>query len=294
MTWDALLRVVGAGIAIFAGGRSKRVVLVALASTGLSVAVWGTAATSSPSPYRAGVPVLVFALAAAGLFFATWPPLVGAAMVAGTALAVPACLATAFHVRNQGPFEMWTTGLTMLAGLSVLGAEASRANAEAGWRRALYGLLAVLLPSGLVVGLTSLNALSRQATTLTGRLAAPAAALAVALLSWLGASLGELRRVRRELLEEVRLGLLPQEDAAVLSVPWKRFFEKRFGRRDERRRYVESALLLAVARQQQRRRSGEAERLRQLEVLTFRTRVRRTLEARAARRYSSSDEIPRE
>ena len=59
--------------------------------------------------------------------------------------------------------------------------------------------------------------------------------------------------------------------------------DPRFGRADERREYVRAALLLAVARQQQRRRSGEAIRLRQLEVLSFRTRLRRALEVRAER-----------
>ncbi len=68
-----------------------------------------------------------------------------------------------------------------------------------------------------------------------------------------------------------------------MRLPWTRGFEKRFGRTDERREYVRSALLLAAARHQQRRRTGEAVRLRQLEVLTFRTRLRRTQDARAAR-----------
>ena len=69
----------------------------------------------------------------------------------------------------------------------------------------------------------------------------------------------------------------------ALRLPWTRGFEKRFGRPDERREYVRSALLLAVARHQQRHRTGEAERLRQLEVLTFRTRLKRTQDARASR-----------
>ena len=103
----------------------------------------------------------------------------------------------------------------------------------------------------------------------------------------------EWRRTARELAEEVALGLLPAEDAAVLAVPWKRAREARFGRADERREYVRSALLLAVVRRQQRRRTGEASRLRQLELLAFRTRVRRTLDARASRYSSaSSDEMP--
>jgi hypothetical protein len=120
-----------------------------------------------------------------------------------------------------------------------------------------------------------------------------AAGLVVSLLAWIPAVLVERHRIRRELEEEVRIGLLPAEDAAALELPWRRWSEKRFGRPDERREYVRSALLLAVAREQQRRRSGEAERLRQLEILTFRTRLRRTLEARAARhRTADPDDVP--
>jgi len=51
---------------------------------------------------------------------------------------------------------------------------------------------------------------------------------------------------------------------------------------------VRAALRLAVARNQQRRRSGEAIRLRQLEVLSFRTRMRRSLEVRAERARRAS------
>jgi hypothetical protein len=112
-------------------------------------------------------------------------------------------------------------------------------------------------------------------------------------LVWLPAVLSERSRVDEELVEEVGIGLIPAEDARALRFPWTRGFEKRFGRPDERREYVRSALLLAVARHQQRRRTGEAERLRQVEVLTFRTRLKRTQDARAARfRHTESGEFP--
>ena len=107
--------------------------------------------------------------------------------------------------------------------------------------------------------------------------------------------LAESARVKSELAEEVRLGLLSNEDAEALRFPWTRGFEKRFGRVDERREYVRSALLLAAARHQQHHRTGEAVRLRQLEVLTFRTRLRRTQDARAARfERAESGEFPRD
>ena len=90
-----------------------------------------------------------------------------------------------------------------------------------------------------------------------------------------------------------RLGILPGEDLAVLVNPWRRWREPRFGRADERREYVRSALLLTVAMQQQRRRSGEANRLRQLEVLAFRTRVRRVVRGRVARTAFASARVVR-
>jgi hypothetical protein len=116
-------------------------------------------------------------------------------------------------------------------------------------------------------------------------------ALLVALVAWLPPFLLERRRVLRELSEEASLGILPVEDLAILGNPWRRSREARFGRADERDQYVRNALLLAVARQQQRRRSGEAIRLRQLEVLAFRTRVRRAVEGRSARFDSATDEL---
>ena len=151
--------------------------------------------------------------------------------------------------------------------------------------------LAVAMPAALGAGLASgLEAVGRGRTgwVLAGGLAA-------AVLAWGPAILAESARVKAELAEEVRLGLLPPEDAEALRFPWTRRFEKRFGRKDERREYVRSALLLAAARHQQRHRTGEAERLRQLEVLTFRTRLRRTQDARSARfQQSESGEFARE
>jgi hypothetical protein len=122
-----------------------------------------------------------------------------------------------------------------------------------------------------------------------------AGGFAAAFLAWAPAIVAESARVEKELAEEVHLGLLPVEDAVALRLPWTRRFEKRFGRADERHEYVRSALLLAAARHQQRRRKGEAERLRQLEVLTFRTRLRRTQDARTARfQPSESSETMRD
>jgi hypothetical protein len=164
-------------------------------------------------------------------------------------------------------------------------------NAEAGWRRAATWGAALGLPPLLGAGFGA-----AAAAWGPGRHALLAgAALAAAILAWALPVFLEWRRAARELLEEVRLGFLPEEDAAVLRHPWRRREEARFGRADERREYVRAALLLAVARQQQRRRSGEAIRLRQLEVLSFRTRMRRALEVRAERaRRDSVDALDAE
>ena len=166
-----------------------------------------------------------------------------------------------------------------LAVVSAFAAEATRASAEAGWREGIALASALLLPIFLAAALAGLFAgVPRRFEPL-----AVLGTLVVAVLVWAPAVLTERARVSRELVEEVTLGLLPEEDAIALRLPWRRGFEKRFGRPDERREYVRSALLLAVARHQQRHRTGEAERLRQLEVLTFRTRLKRTQDARASR-----------
>jgi hypothetical protein len=101
-------------------------------------------------------------------------------------------------------------------------------------------------------------------------------AAALTVLAWLPLFYLESRRLKRELEEEAKLGLLPAEDVKILALPWKRSREKSYGRPDER--------------QQQRRRQGEKARLRQLEVLTFRTRIRRVLEVRASRLSMTADE----
>jgi hypothetical protein len=168
--------------------------------------------------------------------------------------------------------------------VSLFGVLATLANSEAGWRRGAYLSAALAVPS--LAG--------AAAVRLSDLLAPPrlVACLATAgILSWLVPALFERQRTRRELLEEVGLGFLPESDAEVLHRPWARRADPRFGRRDERKDYVKAALLLAVARQQQRRRSGEAIRLRQLEVLSFRTRMRRSLEVREerARRLAAAE-----
>jgi hypothetical protein len=193
---------------------------------------------------------------------------------------------TGFALRGEGLEGALLGASTVVAALSVYGAEGCRANTEAGWRRGVSWASAISLP-GLVGG----GLLALEGTLpASSRLAAAAVGALVALLAWIPPILLERRRVLRELSGEVRLGILPGEDLAVLVNPWRRWREPRFGRADERREYVRSALFLAVASQQQRRRTGEASRLRQLEVLAFRTRVRRVVEGRATRYAFASDE----
>ena len=209
----------------------------------------------------------------------TWSPITGDGLAAGALAAGGAACAAAVAGRHLPGWQAPALAAIVLAAVSAFSAEATRASAEAGWREGAAWTTAALAPPALAAAFTGLFAgVSRRLEPLV-----VAAALAAAVLVWIPALLAERARVSRELSEEVTLGLLPEEDAVALRLPWTRGFEKRFGRPDERREYVRSALLLAVARHQQRHRSGEAERLRQLEVLTFRTRLRRTQEARAAR-----------
>ena len=227
-------------------------------------------------------------LAGAAALLGPGPEAVPQPSILGVALlAAGAGVAAGVALRGAGLEPALLVASALVAGLSLLGAEGSRANAEAGWRRGLAWAAAVAVPplagGGLLVAGASLSPVYR--------LLGPAGGLLVALAAWIAPFLLERRRVFRELSEEAGLGILPAEDLLVLGSPWRRAREPRLGRADERREYVRSALLLAVARQQQRRRTGEAIRLRQLEVLAFRTRVRRAVEARAARYAPVPDEL---
>ena len=287
MTTEGWLRLLAAGAAALVGRAGSR---GALASAGLLAGFvafgWGPSAVPGP----AGAALAVAALGALGLV-ALVPrclPITDDGVLAAALFGLPAAAVAAVATRGNGPAVSAAAGAVVLGACSLLSAGTVHAAADSGGRRVAFLTGAVAMAAGFAAA-AALAAPSR------GR-AAPgllAAGLVVSLLAWIPAVLVERTRVRRELEEEVRIGLLPAEDAAALELPWRRWSEKRFGRPDERREYVRSALLLAVAREQQRRRSGEAERLRQLEILTFRTRLRRTLEARAARhRTADPDDVP--
>ena len=287
MTTEAWLRLLAAGAAVLVGRGGSR---GALASAGLlaGFAAFGWGPSAVPGP--AGAALAVAALGALGLV-ALVPrclPITDDGVLAAALFGLPAAALAAVATRGNGPAVSAAAGAVVLGACSLLAAGTVHAAADSGGRRVAFLTGAVAMAAGFAAA-AALAAPSR------GR-AAPgllAAGLVVSLLAWIPAVLVERHRIRRELEEEVRIGLLPAEDAAALELPWRRWSEKRFGRPDERREYVRSALLLAVAREQQRRRSGEAERLRQLEILTFRTRLRRTLEARAARhRTADPDDVP--
>lgn len=274
-------------LAILSARRMRQPRWALLAGVAGAGAALGPAPPSPHEPLGLAAGLLAATLLLAFLVAATHPPLAGEAARASLALAAGAAAATALAYLDAGPGEALRVGGAVGAGLSVFGAEGCRANAEAGWRRAVAWVAAVVLPGLVAAGLLSLG--SSLPPDL--RLAGGGVALLAALVAWLPVFLLERRRVLRELAEEAGLGILPIEDLAVLGNPWRRSREARFGRADERRPYVRNALLLAVARQQQRRRSGEAIRLRQLEVLSFRTRVRRAVEARSARSAPAVDEL---
>lgn len=276
-------------MAAFASTRPRGAGWAALLGLGLSVAASGTLSAPLPGPAAAALGAAAWGLAAAFLLARTWPPLAGEAARKALWVALPAAGWLLEPFRGLPLPERASLALAALAGASLLLAEGSRGNADAGWRRAAGWSTGVAGCAGLFVAGTELVRRLPEGRKVLGAVAASAAVL----LAWVPAAVSEWSRTKRELAEEVALGLLPAEDAAVLAVPWRRVRERRFGRPDERREYVRSALLLAVVRRQQTRRSGEAIRLRQLEVLAFRTRVRRTLEARAGRWASASgDELP--
>lgn len=273
-------------LSLLAAHRARRARGSALAGLAGAAAALGPGPVPLPAPSVLGAGVLAAALVLAFLRADLQSPLSSEAAASTAALAAGAALASAFALRAGGIGDAFLGASAVAAGLSVFGAVGCLANAEAGWRRGLGWAGAALLPGPVAGGLTALGG----ALPAERRFLASAAGLLVVLLAWVAPVLLERRRVLRELPEEARLGILPDEDLAVLGNPWRRRREARFGRADERREYVRSALLLAVARQQQRRRSGEASRLRQLEVLAFRTRVRRAVEGRLARFAGASDE----
>jgi hypothetical protein len=282
------LRLLAAPAAVIAGRSASR---PALAFAGLLAGFAAFGVSAVPVPEAAGAALAILGLLALGLaaLQAKWLPITGEGALAAALYGAPAAVVAGFAARENGAWVAFASAAIVLAAVSLCASESVRAAAEAGIRRVLLLAWAFLLPPLLVsFAAGAVRRAPRDAAAFV-----LAISIAVSLLVWLPAILVERRRVARELHEEVRLGLLPLEDAAALELPWRRAFEKRFGRPDERREYVRSALLLAVARAQQRRRSGEAERLRQLEILTFRTRLRRTLEARAARYgHEESGEIP--
>ena len=274
-------------VALVAARRARGPRGTALAGLAGAAAAFGPGPLPLPGPavFAGGVLAATFLLALLGADVHS--PLASEAARATAFLAAGAALPTVFSLRGAGLEGALLGGTAVGAALSVYGAEGCRANSEAGWRRGAAWASAVVLPALVAGGLVA------QGAELPPRFraAGPAVALLVALLAWIPPYVLERRRVARELSEEARLGILPDEDLVVLGNPWRRAREGRFGRADERREYVRSALLLAVARQQQRRRTGEAIRLRQLEVLAFRTRVRRAVDARAARQAPVPDEL---
>ncbi|MGZ5426117.1 MAG: hypothetical protein ACXWE1_02820 [Thermoanaerobaculia bacterium] len=282
MSAETSVRAVAAVLALLLAGRSPNRATAFVTGVLAGFAVFGARIAVLPAPaWAALLAACLVALVALGAARA-WSPIAGDGLTAGALTAGGAACAAAVAGRQLPGWQAPALAAIVLVALSAFSAEATRASAEAGWREGAAWTGAMLSPPLLAAAFAGLfGGVPRRLEPLV-----VAAALAVGVLVWIPALLAERARVSRELAEEVTLGLLPEEDAVALRLPWTRGFEKRFGRPDERREYVRSALLLAVARHQQRHRSGEAERLRQLEVLTFRTRLRRTQEARAARFHS--------
>ncbi|HMA29929.1 MAG TPA: hypothetical protein VKS23_08695 [Thermoanaerobaculia bacterium] len=279
MSVETLVRGAAAVLALLLASRSSKRPAAFVAGILAGFAVFGARIADMPGPARAALLVAgLVALLAIGAA-RTWSPLTGDGLSAGALAAGGAACAAAFAGRHLPGWQAPALAAIVLAAVSAFSAEATLASAEAGWREGIAWTAAGLAPPALAAAFSGLClGVSRRLEPLVA-----VSAIVVGVLVWIPALLAERARVARELTEEVRLGLLPEQDAVALQLPWTRGFEKRFGRPDERREYVRSALLLAVARHQQRHRSGEAERLRQLEVLTFRTRLRRTQEARAVR-----------
>lgn len=291
MSGELLLRVAAAAAALLLAGRTAHRAVPVFAGALAAFAVLGLSRTTFPGPAEAaglaGAVALLFAVGTRLDFPSITEEAARASALAAAGSAAVALVAGR-RIPGAGPAAL---AVLVLLAVSAFGAETCRAGGEAGWREGLARTLGVALPAALGAGFSALV----EAAGRPYALWAVAAGIAAAVLVWGPAILAESARVKVELAEEVELGLLSGEDAVALRLPWTRGFEKSFGRTDERREYVRSALLLAAARHQQRHRTGEAVRLRQLEVLTFRTRLRRTQDARASRFHRpESGEFERE
>ena len=279
MSADVFLRLGAAVLALFLARRMEHRAAASAVGALAGFAVFGARIRAMPAAASSALfAALLVALVALGAA-RTWSAIAGEGLSAGALVAGGAGFTAAVAGRHLPGWQAPALVSIVVAVVSVFAAEATRASAEAGWREWVAWACAGLVPVLLAAALAGLFAgVPRRLEFLV-----VPAALAVAVLAWAPALLAERSRVSHELTEEMTTGLLPEADVVAMRLPWTRGFEKSFGRPDERREYVRSALLLAVARHQQRHRSGEAKRLRQLEVLTFRTRLRRTQEARAAR-----------
>jgi hypothetical protein len=275
---EAVLRAAAALAVLLFGSRARHRPWAAALGALAAFAVLGPTRAAAPSPAEAAVLSGVLALLLAAATQRTFPSISEDGAVAAALMAAGAAAVSLVSARRLSFGAAAVLAVLSILTVSSAAAEACRAGGEAGWREGLARALGVAVPAALGGGLSAaVDAAGRGAPWIL------VSGLVAAVLVWAPTVLAESARVKAELDEEVRLGLLPPEDADALRFPWTRGLEKRFGRADERREYVRSALLLAAARHQQRHRTGEAVRLRQLEVLTFRTRLRRTQDARAAR-----------
>jgi hypothetical protein len=284
MTTEVLWRAAAFAAAAALGHRGPRAALP-VAGFLAGVALCGLGPARFPGTDGFALLSTALALFVALLFWPVWPPVVTDAAETAMLFGLPVLAWTAFVLRGRPAAEVAEAVGIAAAVLAIVCAAGAQASSEASWRRGAMWAIAVLsaAAAGAGLGEATQNVPARLRPLLA------LGAILLALLAFAPAYFLEGRRVLRELGEESRLGLLPAEDVDVLARPWRRAKEPRFGRKDERKTYVKSALLLAAALQQQRRRSGDAERLRQLEVLTFRTRVRRTLAARAERNVVVDD-----
>jgi hypothetical protein len=280
---DLAVRVIA--LVILAGSGVRTRTRMVLPLFGLAAAAVAGGTGQPGSVWAVTWELLFFALASLVFLRPHWSPIASEALLSTSLLALGG--AAFYFFRMQGVPWLERSALTAVIafGIVLFGVHASWAVSEAGFRRVIGWVWAVVAPPAVGAGTVLLV---ERHVLHPAVLLGLAAALTV--LAWLPLFYLESRRLKRELEEEAKLGLLPAEDVKILALPWKRSREKSYGRPDERREFVRSALMLAVARQQQRRRQGEKARLRQLEVLTFRTRIRRVLEVRASRLSMTADE----
>ncbi len=207
-------------------------------------------------------------------------------VAAGVGCALPAGWLLAESAPALDAWELAVTALTPIAAGVVAGLTVAWARQLLPW---LWRILVVI--AGGAAGVAVLVG-ARLASVAAGQVWVGALVLLAALAAVVAIAVAvEVRVGRRELAEEVALGVLPEWAVAVVPRYWRRVRASWWPRRDERRALARLLVQLAFRKHQLRHLHGERATLYSLEVGRLRERARRLLGPSWS---SSAREVPAE